>query len=67
MCRNVYIHHGSISHLSGSSVEYKRSIRDKRKQFCSKSISVLIIKYIYVFVQFQLVVSQFRHMSTCVP
>ena len=29
-CTTVYIHHGSISHLSGS-VENKRKIRDKRK------------------------------------
>jgi hypothetical protein len=33
MCKNVYTHHGSISHLNGSSVEYKRKIRNKRKYF----------------------------------
>ena len=38
MCRNVYIHNGSISHLSGRSVEYKRKIRDKRKYFFSQNL-----------------------------
>ena len=47
ICRNVYIHHGSISHLSGlvRSTENNRKIRDKRKIFSSKNIRGFLLSF----------------------